>query len=48
MSRATCGRQQIAASQRAGPATGQPIALPGIDFLDYNPGPAGSPRARNR
>jgi hypothetical protein len=31
-----------------GPATGQTIALPGTDFLDCNPGPAGSPRARNR
>jgi hypothetical protein len=31
-----------------GPATGQTIALPGTDFLDYNTGPAGSPGARNR
>jgi hypothetical protein len=31
-----------------GPATAQTIALPGTDFLDCNPGPAGSPRARNR
>jgi len=35
-------------SMPVGPATGQTIALPGTDFLDYNPGPAGSPGARNR
>ena len=33
---------------RVCPATGQTIALPGTDFLDYNTGPAGSPGARNR
>ena len=31
-----------------GPPTGQTIALPGTDFLDCSPGPARSPRARNR